>query len=55
LKLKQKKFHKFQNARPARTGRNIVKSSRHTRPLLDSSSFAPVLTLPPPNLPPFCF
>jgi hypothetical protein len=39
-------FHKFQNGRQARTGRNMVKSSNPNAPSTDSSSFAPVHTLP---------
>jgi len=42
-KIKEVKVHKFQNARQARTGRNMVKSNS---PLLDASSFVPILTLP---------
>jgi hypothetical protein len=37
---------KFQNARQARTGRNMVNPAAHTCPLFDSSSFVPVPTLP---------
>ena len=38
--------HKFQNARQARAGRNVVKSSSPNAPVLDSSLFVPVPTLP---------
>ena len=40
------KVHKFENARQVRTSRNMVKPNSQTRPVLDSSSFVPVPTLP---------
>jgi hypothetical protein len=54
-KLKKEAVHKFQNARRARTGRNMVKSSSTNAPSTWLIFLCPRTHASPQNVPPFCF